>query len=71
MFPSNLPTGIQNELTECAEVGAHFITEPGYDCDITEFAAKKEVVAIPGRSGADFVKVFPCAQVAGDAFAGR
>src|SRR5579859_5561810 len=64
---------------KCAEAGAHFMTAPGYDCDIVEFGAKNEVVAIPGaltptevvtawRSGADFVKVFPCAQVGGDAY---
>jgi 2-dehydro-3-deoxyphosphogluconate aldolase/(4S)-4-hydroxy-2-oxoglutarate aldolase len=64
---------------KCAAAGAHFMTAPGFDCDIVDFAAKHEVVAIPGaltptevvtawRSGADFVKVFPCAQVGGDAY---
>jgi 2-dehydro-3-deoxyphosphogluconate aldolase/(4S)-4-hydroxy-2-oxoglutarate aldolase len=64
---------------KCMDVGAHFLTAPGFDCDIVEFAAKHEVVTMPGaltptevvtawRSGADFVKVFPCAQVGGDAY---
>jgi 2-dehydro-3-deoxyphosphogluconate aldolase / (4S)-4-hydroxy-2-oxoglutarate aldolase len=64
---------------KCVEAGAHFITAPGFDCDIVDFAAKHDVVAIPGaltptevvtawRSGADFVKVFPCAQVGGEAY---
>src|SRR5262249_8387574 len=49
---------------KCADVGAHFVTAPGFDCDIVDFAAKKEIVAMPGaltptevvtawRSGAD------------------
>jgi len=64
---------------KCIDVGAHFLTAPGFDCDIVDFAAKHEVVTMPGaltptevvtawRSGADFVKVFPCAQVGGDAY---
>ena len=64
---------------KCVDAGAHFLTAPGFDCDIIDFAAKHEVVAIPGaltptevvtawRAGADFVKVFPCAQVGGDAY---
>jgi 2-dehydro-3-deoxyphosphogluconate aldolase/(4S)-4-hydroxy-2-oxoglutarate aldolase len=64
---------------KCAGAGAHFVTAPGFDCDIVEFAAKQDIVSMPGaltptevvtawRSGADFVKVFPCAQVGGDAY---
>jgi len=64
---------------KCADAGAHFVTAPGFDCDIVEFAAKRDIVSMPGaltptevvtawRSGADFVKVFPCAQVGGDAY---
>lgn len=64
---------------KCVNVGAHFLTAPGFDCDIVDFAAKHDLVAIPGaltptevvtawRSGADFVKIFPCAQVGGDAY---
>jgi 2-dehydro-3-deoxyphosphogluconate aldolase/(4S)-4-hydroxy-2-oxoglutarate aldolase len=65
--------------SKCADAGAHFVTAPGFDCDIVEFAAKRDIVSMPGaltptevitawRSGADFVKVFPCAQVGGDAY---
>ena len=64
---------------QCVAAGAHFITSPGFDCDIVAYAAKSDVVALPGaltptevitawRAGADFVKVFPCAQVGGDAY---
>jgi 2-dehydro-3-deoxyphosphogluconate aldolase/(4S)-4-hydroxy-2-oxoglutarate aldolase len=63
----------------CAEAGAHFLTAPGLDCEIIAFAAKQDIVALPGaltptevvnawRAGADFVKVFPCAQVRGNSY---
>jgi len=64
---------------QCLDAGAHFLTAPGFDCDIMNFAAKHDVVAIPGaltptevvaawRAGADFVKVFPCGQVGADSY---
>lgn len=64
---------------KCADAGAHFLTAPGYDRDILNFAAKQEIVALPGaltptevvtawRAGADFVKVFPCGQVGADSY---
>jgi len=64
---------------KCADAGAHFLTAPGYDCDILNFAATREIVALPGaltptevvtawRAGADFVKVFPCGQVGADSY---
>jgi 2-dehydro-3-deoxyphosphogluconate aldolase/(4S)-4-hydroxy-2-oxoglutarate aldolase len=64
---------------KCADAGAHFLTAPGYDCDILNFAAKQGIVALPGaltptevvtawRAGADFVKVFPCGQVGADSY---
>jgi 2-dehydro-3-deoxyphosphogluconate aldolase / (4S)-4-hydroxy-2-oxoglutarate aldolase len=60
----------------CLAAGAKFITSPGLDLDIVEFAAKAGVIVMPGvltpseiiaavKSGADFVKIFPCAQVGG------
>lgn len=63
----------------CAGVGAHFLTAPGYDCDIISFANKNELAILPGaltptevvtawRAGADFVKLFPVAQVGGEAY---
>jgi 2-dehydro-3-deoxyphosphogluconate aldolase/(4S)-4-hydroxy-2-oxoglutarate aldolase len=63
----------------CVEAGASFLTAPGFDPALVEFAAKQDVAALPGaltptevvmawRAGADFVKVFPCAQVGGDKY---
>jgi 2-dehydro-3-deoxyphosphogluconate aldolase/(4S)-4-hydroxy-2-oxoglutarate aldolase len=64
---------------KCVDCVAHFLTAPGFDCDIVAFAAKHDIVAMPGaltptevvtawRAGADFVKVFPVAQVGGDGY---
>jgi len=61
---------------ECADAGASFLTAPGFDPEIVEFAARQDVAALPGaltptevvhawRAGADIVKVFPCAPVGG------
>jgi 2-dehydro-3-deoxyphosphogluconate aldolase/(4S)-4-hydroxy-2-oxoglutarate aldolase len=60
----------------CLAAGAKFITSPGLDLEIVEFAVKSGVVVMPGvltpseiiaavKAGADFVKIFPCAQVGG------
>jgi len=60
----------------CLDAGAQFLTSPGLDLQLVEFAAKKEVVVLAGaltptevtmawKAGADFVKVFPCSQVGG------
>lgn len=57
---------------KCVDAGAHFLTAPGFDVAIVEFAAKANVTVFPGaftptevvmawRCGSDFVKVFPCA----------
>lgn len=64
---------------KCVDVGASFLTAPGFDPAIVEFAAKAEVAVLPGaltptevlsawRAGSDFVKVFPCALVGGDKY---
>ncbi|MGA7839661.1 MAG: bifunctional 4-hydroxy-2-oxoglutarate aldolase/2-dehydro-3-deoxy-phosphogluconate aldolase [Candidatus Acidiferrales bacterium] len=64
---------------QCVDAGAQFLTSPGLDLKIIEFALGADVVAMPGaltptevtrawKSGADFVKVFPCAQVGGDTY---
>lgn len=61
------------------DAGAHFLTAPGFDYSIVEFAAKQDLAVIPGaltptevvtawRVGSDFVKVFPCSQVGGDKY---
>ena len=63
----------------CLEAGARFLTAPGFDRAIVEFAAKQGVTVLPGaltptevisawQAGADFVKIFPCSQVGGDKY---
>jgi 2-dehydro-3-deoxyphosphogluconate aldolase/(4S)-4-hydroxy-2-oxoglutarate aldolase len=60
----------------CLAAGANFITSPGLDLEVVEFAVKAGIVVIPGvltpseiitavKAGADFVKIFPCSQVGG------
>jgi 2-dehydro-3-deoxyphosphogluconate aldolase/(4S)-4-hydroxy-2-oxoglutarate aldolase len=61
------------------EAGARFVTSPGLDPKIVAFALSENVLAIPGaltpteitaawQAGADFIKVFPCAQVGGASY---
>jgi 2-dehydro-3-deoxyphosphogluconate aldolase/(4S)-4-hydroxy-2-oxoglutarate aldolase len=61
----------------CLGAGAKFLTSPGLDVQLVEFAIKKEIVVLAGaltptevtmawKAGADFVKIFPCSQVGGD-----
>jgi 2-dehydro-3-deoxyphosphogluconate aldolase/(4S)-4-hydroxy-2-oxoglutarate aldolase len=63
----------------CLDAGASFLSTPGFKPAIVEFAAKENIAVLPGaltpteiltawEAGADFVKVFPCAQVGGDAY---
>ena len=63
----------------CVDAGASFLTAPGFNLAIVEFAAKADVAVLPGgltptevvtawQAGSDFVKVFPCAQVGGDKY---
>ena len=65
--------------SRCLDAGASFLTSPGLDLPLVEFAVKKEVVVLAGaltptevtmawKSGADFVKVFPCSLVGGDKY---
>ena len=60
----------------CLDAGAHFLTSPGLDLRIVEFALEQNVVVIPGaltptevmrasNAGSDFVKIFPCSQLGG------
>lgn len=64
---------------QCEAAGANFITAPGFDPVIVEFVAKQGLAVLPGgltptevvmawKAGADFVKIFPCAQVGGDKY---
>jgi 2-dehydro-3-deoxyphosphogluconate aldolase / (4S)-4-hydroxy-2-oxoglutarate aldolase len=63
----------------CVDAGANFLTAPGFNQAIVEFAIKQEIAVLPGAltptevvaawsAGSDFVKVFPCAQVGGDRY---
>jgi 2-dehydro-3-deoxyphosphogluconate aldolase/(4S)-4-hydroxy-2-oxoglutarate aldolase len=63
----------------CVESGVRFLTCPGLDLGIVEFAQKQNLTMMAGaltpteivtawKSGSDFVKVFPCAQVGGDSY---
>lgn len=63
----------------CIDVGAGFLTAPSFNPSIVGFAAKENITVLPGAltptevvtawsAGADFVKVFPCAQVGGDGY---
>jgi 2-dehydro-3-deoxyphosphogluconate aldolase/(4S)-4-hydroxy-2-oxoglutarate aldolase len=63
----------------CLDAGAKFLTSPGLVTEVVEFAVKKDVVVFPGaltptevitawKAGADFVKIFPCAQVGGPVY---
>lgn len=64
---------------QCLDAGATFLTAPGFEADLVEFARSRDVAVLPGaltpsevigawKAGADFVKVFPCAQVGGDKY---
>ena len=63
----------------CLDAGVSFVTAPSRNPAIMEFAAKQNVAILPGAltptevvaawsAGADFVKVFPCGPVGGDAY---
>lgn len=63
----------------CLDAGATFLTSPGLDLPLVEFARKGNLVVLAGaltptevtnawKAGADFVKVFPCSQVGGDTY---
>jgi 2-dehydro-3-deoxyphosphogluconate aldolase / (4S)-4-hydroxy-2-oxoglutarate aldolase len=59
---------------KCIDAGAGFITSPGLNRKVVEFVGQKDVAVLPGaltptetieawEAGADFVKIFPCAEV--------
>lgn len=63
----------------CVGAGARFLTSPGLVLDVVEFAIHHDIVVLPGaltpteviaawRSGADFVKVFPCSANGGHSY---
>jgi 2-dehydro-3-deoxyphosphogluconate aldolase/(4S)-4-hydroxy-2-oxoglutarate aldolase len=60
----------------CVGAGAAFLTGPGLDLEILEFAERENVLVIPGAltptevavasgAGAQLVKIFPCAPLGG------
>ncbi|MGA2741370.1 MAG: bifunctional 4-hydroxy-2-oxoglutarate aldolase/2-dehydro-3-deoxy-phosphogluconate aldolase [Bryobacteraceae bacterium] len=60
----------------CLGAGAMFLTSPGLDLQIVNFALNHNVVVFPGaltpseimaawKEGSDFVKVFPCSRLGG------
>jgi 2-dehydro-3-deoxyphosphogluconate aldolase / (4S)-4-hydroxy-2-oxoglutarate aldolase len=64
---------------KCLDAGAGFLTSPGLNRKILEFGAQKDMSVLPGaltptevieawEAGADFVKVFPCAEVGGEKY---
>jgi 2-dehydro-3-deoxyphosphogluconate aldolase/(4S)-4-hydroxy-2-oxoglutarate aldolase len=64
---------------QCLDAGAAFLTTPGLDLEIVNFAVKRGTVVFPGamtpgevmaasKAGADFVKIFPCAQLGGPGY---
>lgn len=63
----------------CLDAGATFLTSPGLNRELVEFALKHNTVVFPGaltpsevmaawKSGAEFVKVFPCSTLGGPAY---
>lgn len=63
----------------CVDAGARFLSSTGLVPEVMELARKKGVLVIPGaltpseviqawKAGADFVKIFPCAPLGGDAY---
>ncbi|MEI9971803.1 MAG: bifunctional 4-hydroxy-2-oxoglutarate aldolase/2-dehydro-3-deoxy-phosphogluconate aldolase [Ignavibacteriota bacterium] len=60
-----------DKARRCLDAGASFLTTPGLDLGIVDFALERGVVVFPGaltptevtnawKAGVDFVKVFPC-----------
>ncbi len=66
-------------VRRCLDAGAQFLTSPGVDVEVVEFALQQNVVVFPGvmtpsevmaawKAGADFVKVFPCSMLGGASY---
>lgn len=63
----------------CVDAGAHFLTSPGLNPKVIEFATQKEIAVLPGaltptevitawEAGGDYVKVYPCAELGGEKY---
>ena len=64
------------QARRCLDAGAKFLSSPGLDLEVVDFAVKLNTVVFPGamtpteimaawKAGSDFVKVFPCASLGG------
>ena len=64
---------------QSVDAGVGFLTSPGFDVQLVEFAVQRQVLALPGaatptevmaawRAGADLIKIFPCAQLGGESY---
>ena len=64
---------------KCIDAGVSFLTSPGLNTKVIEFASKKGISVLPGaltptevieawEAGCEFVKVFPCAAVGGEKY---
>jgi 2-dehydro-3-deoxyphosphogluconate aldolase/(4S)-4-hydroxy-2-oxoglutarate aldolase len=63
----------------CVDAGAKFLTSTGLDLDVVRVGTEAGIVVFPGaltpseimaawKAGSDFVKVFPCSHMGGDAY---
>jgi 2-dehydro-3-deoxyphosphogluconate aldolase/(4S)-4-hydroxy-2-oxoglutarate aldolase len=63
----------------CVDAGVRFLTSPGPIPGMTQYAHANGIVSIPGamtpgeviaawKEGAEYVKIFPCAQLGGDRY---
>jgi 2-dehydro-3-deoxyphosphogluconate aldolase/(4S)-4-hydroxy-2-oxoglutarate aldolase len=66
-------------VRRCLDAGAAFLVSPGLDLATVKLARKEKVLMMAGaltptevmsawKAGADFIKIFPCAQVGGPAY---
>jgi|SRR5579871_6418812 len=64
---------------KCLDAGAMFLTSPGLDAHVVEFAVERNVAVLPGaltpsevmaarKVGSDFVKIYPCSQLGGASY---
>jgi 2-dehydro-3-deoxyphosphogluconate aldolase/(4S)-4-hydroxy-2-oxoglutarate aldolase len=67
------------QAEQCLDAGAAFLTTPGLDTEVVNFGVRRGTVLCPGaltpgevmaawKAGADFVKIFPCAQIGGPGY---
>ncbi|MBV8903502.1 MAG: bifunctional 4-hydroxy-2-oxoglutarate aldolase/2-dehydro-3-deoxy-phosphogluconate aldolase [Acidobacteriia bacterium] len=63
----------------CLDAGAKFLSSPGLDLDIVDFAVKHDIAVLPGaltpseimaaaKAGADLIKVYPCSLMGGPVY---